>query len=302
MGMSLARKTINFTSGVVDFAVLLAAVILIAFSGYALWDANQVYEAAKSENYAIYKPGTEEGGLSFGELQEINDEVFAWLTVYGTSIDYPVAQGEDNMKYVYTNAEGRYAASGSVFIDYKNSRDFSDFNTIFYGHHMASPAMFGDIGKFRDEEYFAARKYGNLYFDGKDHGIEFFSFLHTDVHNYDVFCPKVTGAEKQQAYLDGLMEISIYTRDIGVTIEDNIILLTTCSSESTNGRDILTGRLTDEVFEDTLIGLPAERGLFAGIQSKAWMFANISPILIFLLILVILLGVIFKALDRLIKV
>ncbi|MGX7306277.1 class B sortase [Enterococcus durans] len=43
--------------------------------------------------------------------------------------------------------------SGSIFMDYRNKKDFSDFNSIIYGHHMAESAMFGDLDKFKDQKF-----------------------------------------------------------------------------------------------------------------------------------------------------
>ena len=248
--IAIGRKSVKITNSIVNNAVLVIVVVLIAFAGYALWDSNQIHLAADKSNYAVYKPNVEDEGRSFKELQALNNEIFAWLTVYGTNIDYPVTQGPDNMKYVNTNAEGQYSLSGSIFLDSANSKNFSDFNSILYGHHMAKKVMFGEIGDFADREMFETHRYANLYYDEKDHGIEFFAFLHTDAYNASVFRAN-TKEEGRQAYLDGLFDKSMYTRDIGVTIHDSIILLSTCSSYSTNGRDILIGRITDELYEDS---------------------------------------------------
>jgi len=244
------KKMIKAANNAVNYAVLTIIILLIAFAGYALWDSKQIHGAACSTNYTVYKPTAVTAGKTFQELQDLNPEVIAWLTVYGTNIDYPVAQADNNMKYVNTNAEGKYSLSGAIFLDSGNSRDFSDFNSIVYGHHMANKVMFGEIGEFADKNIFDSQQYGNLYYGGKDYGIEFFSFVHTDAYDSLVYRPNVS-EDRWQAYLDNIFEEAMYTRDIGVTTEDRIILLNTCSSISTNGRDILIGRITDEVFEDT---------------------------------------------------
>jgi len=246
---NMAKKAVRTANSIVNFAVLAAILLLLAFGCYALWDSNQVYNAANAAQYEIYKPTVENEGKTFQELQAINPEVFSWLTVYGTNIDYPVTQGDDNMKYVNTNAEGSYSLSGSIFLDSGNSRDFSDFNSIIFGHHMEKQTMFGEIGLFSDKGYFDARPYGNLYYAGRDHGLEFFAFVHTDAYDSSVFAAGVTGRE-QQAYLDGLLEKAAFTRGIGVTVNDRMVLLSTCSSDSTNGRDILIARITDDTFDD----------------------------------------------------
>ena len=253
----IGRKTVNATNSVVNNIVLTAIVLLIAFAGYALWDSKQLHYSADKSNYAVYKPKAADEGKSFKELQAINEEVFAWLTVYGTNIDYPVTQGQDNMKYVNTSAEGRYSLSGAIFLDSGNNKDFGDFNSILYGHHMARKVMFGQLDEFADKQMFDTHRYGNLYFNGRDHGIEFFAFLHTDAYDSSVFTANV-GEEEHQAYLDGLIEKAIHFRDIGVTIDDRIILLTTCSASSTNGRDILVGRIDDVIFDEPTPGADIE--------------------------------------------
>jgi sortase B len=249
-------RAVRIADSVVNTAILLIVLLLLAIGGYAMWDSAQVYDAASPELYEAYKPAEEDEGHSFAELQALNDEVFAWLTVYGTHIDYPVTQGEDNMKYVNTDAEGRYSLSGSIFLDEGSSKDFSDFNSILYGHHMEKNTMFGEIGQFADAAYFDAREYGALYYDGRWRGLEFFAFLRADAYDGSVFRVKVIGAEEQKEYLATLLGMAGHTRDIGVTTDDRIVLLSTCSPSPTNGRDILVGRITDEVQRDPF----AERG------------------------------------------
>jgi sortase B len=244
-------KAVRAANEVVNLVLITLILLLFAAGCYAVWDAKQIHQEADAARYAVYKPTAEYGFESFGELQKLNPETAAWLSVYGTHIDYPVMQStDDNMKYVSTDAEGGFSLSGSIFLDYKNSKDFSDFNSILYGHHMYEGMMFGDIELFADKEYFDARRYGNLFYGGRDHGIEFFAFLHADAYDTKVFNAAVQGEEQQQAYLDMLLGMSKHTRGLSVTTSDRIILLSTCSTTPTNGRDILVGRITDEVFED----------------------------------------------------
>ena len=247
--LSIIIKIIN---SLLNNAILIIILTLLMFAGYALWDSSQLYQAADKNNYEVYKPAIADEGKSFQELQAINPEVIAWLTVYGTNIDYPINQGTDNMKYVNTNAEGEYSMSGAIFLDYQNKSDFSDFNSILYGHHMEKKAMFGDIGSFEDKDMFDSHKYGNLYVNGRDYGIEFFSYVHTDAYDSFFFTAAVRD-EDRAPFLNNVILKSMHKRDIGVTISDRIILLTTCSINSTNGRDILVGRIMDETFIDPFI-------------------------------------------------
>ena len=246
----IAVKAVRMTNEVVSMAVLIVILLLLAYGCYAIWDLGKVYHAADSMRYSTYKPAAD-NPLSFQELQAINPEVFAWLTVYGTHIDYPVVQGKNNLKYINTNALGKYALTGAIFLDTHNSLDFTDFNSIVYGHHMDKDTMFGEISSFADPAYFQAREYGTLYFNGQDHGLVFFAFLNADAYDTAVFRPGIRGQEQQQAYLDMLLGKAVNVRsEVSVGIGDRIVMLSTCSSASTNGRAILVGKLTDETYGD----------------------------------------------------
>ena len=246
----MLRQTLRIIDSALNYALLTAIVLLFAIAGYALWDSEQIYSTASQTNYTVYKPTPSDDGKSFAELQAINPEVSAWITVYGTHIDYPVAQSADNMKYVNTNAEGRYSLSGAIFLDSRNSSDYSDFNSILYGHHMEKSAMFGEIGSFADARVFDSHRFGNLYVDGTNYGVEFFCFLHVDAYDSEVFHPKIDRTSAQ-VYLDNLFVQAIHLREIGVTVNDRIIMLSTCSSRTTNGRDILVGKISSQTFNDT---------------------------------------------------
>jgi len=244
------RRVVRIVDSVLDFGILVLILLLVAFSLFAMWDSEQVRRTADPSRFEIYKP-TQIDTVSFEELKAINPDVFAWLTVYGTSIDYPIVQGADNEKYVNTDVYGKYCLSGSIFMDAENDRSFRDFNSIMYGHHMEKHVMFGDIGCFCEREFFDEHLYGNLFYDGSDHGLEFFAFIHTSAYHRTLFSAGVTGTENQQQYLDDIKATALFYRDIGVSTGDRLVLLTTCSSETTNGRDILVARITDRTYIDT---------------------------------------------------
>ena len=188
MNEGVARRIIRALSMLLNRALVVALCLPLAMGCYALWDSHMVYERASVEQWQPYRP-TEPEPLSFWELQRINPEVRAWLSVYGTNIDYPVcqaAQGSEN-KYVTTNAKGEYSLSGALFMDTANAADFSDFATIVYGHHMERKAMFGAISDFSQREFFDEHRYGNLFANDTDYGLEFFCFLDADAYDRSIY-------------------------------------------------------------------------------------------------------------------
>jgi len=290
----VGRKTIRITNSCVNMFVLIVLMLLLSFGCYAMWDSNQLHAAASSMQYEIYKPTTKDAE-SFEYLRSINPDVFAWLTVYGTNIDYPLVQGQDNIRYVNTDARGRHSLSGAIFLDHRSAPDFSHFSSIIYGHHMHNRVMFGEIELFADRDFFDARRYGMLYFDEQEQGLEFFAFVHADAYDSTVFRVNIAGAEQQQAYLDTLLRMATHTReDVSVTLDDRIVLLTTCSANSTNGRDVLIGRITHETHDDPFATQQTERpNLIPGIDTPAqvalWATVGIAAALVLLVLLAIVL-------------
>ncbi|MCL1897129.1 MAG: class B sortase, partial [Clostridiales bacterium] len=224
-------RAIRLANEAVNTLVLLVILLLLVFGCYAMWDSKQVYRAADAMRYEIYKPNPEDGGLSFRELQAINPEVFAWLTVYGTNIDYPVVQGEDNLKYVNTDAEGWYSLSGAIFLDCHNSADFSDFSSILYGHHMQNGSMFGSLQAFNDASFFAENKTGTLVLARVQYEKEWFAFVVTQAKDDVLYTPGVESGPDKQSFLEHVKRIARHARDLEITQEDRLISLSTCNYE-----------------------------------------------------------------------
>lgn len=247
---TIGKGSVRAADSILSLVVVFAVLVLFAYGCYGLWDTNQIYKSAGSKKFKIYKPTDKDGLLSFAKLSKMNPDVLGWLTVYGTGIDYPLVQGADNEKYLHTDVEGKYSYSGSLFLDFRNSRDFSNYNTIIYGHHMEKDAMFGDVGKFADKKFFERHRYGNLYYSGKNHGLEFFAFLDANAYDTRVYDPGVKGPEAQEVYRQILYHDSVNTRDVGLNQEDRLVVLSTCTSGTTDGRNLLVARITDEVYKD----------------------------------------------------
>lgn len=283
--MNIGRKLIRLLDGAVNLAVLSVLLLLLSYGCYALWDSQQLYAAADNTQYEIYRPVVEDS-VSFEKLQETNPDVFGWLTVYGTNIDYPLVQGADNDKYVNTAADGTYSLSGSLFLDYRNRNDFTDFNSIIYGHHMDKQVMFGEIADFREADYFNTHRYGTLYYAGAEHGIEFFAFLEIDAYD-ELYRPGISGIDGQAAYLRRIKEHARNLRELPQMQDPRLVLLSTCSSQTTNGRHVLVGRITDEVQEDPFYQEPEEKHL-TGIDGNATLRERLQELPLWLVVLTVL--------------
>jgi len=142
---------------------------------------------------------------------------------------------------------------------------------------------------------FDSHKYGSLYFDGKDHGIEFFAFIRTDSYDSVIFAPNVEEGQREK-YLEGLFAKAVHVREAGVSRDDRLVLLSTCSSSATNGRDILVGRVTDVVYDDPFVNtiisddkaISGQDGPFRYVKEPSAMILATAVILAALIVVYIL--------------
>lgn len=278
------RKVIWLLDSIVDMIVLLFILLLIAFGVFSLWDTHRMYQSAAPTVLETYKPDREPY-LSFDQLHEINKDVFAWVTVYGTNVDYPVAQGENNDEYINKSATGEFALYGCPFLDSENAADFSDLNSIIYGHHMDKGMMFGDLDLFLEKEFFENHEYGNLFFGGKHHGLHVFAIIEADAYDFTIYNTAVTEVD-QPEYLQHIYTEAKFTRDIGLDTGDHVVLLSTCAGGLTNLRYILAAEVTDKTYEDPFYEEPTAKEETPFLLTLPWWWYAGAGMLILLCILI----------------
>ena len=237
---------LRLLDALLDVLIVLFVLAAAGLGAYALWDNQNIYQNADAAVYAVYRPAEEEasGEDGLAELRAVNPDVVAWLQVDDTQINYPVVQGEDNNRYVNTDAAGDYSLSGSIFLDYRNASDFSSPNSILYGHHMAKGTMFGQLDEYRDRSFFDSHRTGSLYYNGTWYSITFFAFLQADAYNTMLYDPGLTQSGSSEAFCDYLRRHAQYFEAPDISPEARFITLSTCRSNgAANGRYLLVGIL-----------------------------------------------------------
>ena len=281
MAKSSGKKIVKLVDKFVDFLVMLFLLSFFLYGGYSMWDTNRMYTRASPVAYEVYRP-TREEAMGFAQLQAINSNVFGWISVFGTNIDYPLLQSNDNIRYVYTNAKGEPSRAGAIFLDFRNNQDLTDFNNIIYGHDMAGDAMFGEIANFQEEYFFDMRRFGMIFNGENYYGIEFFAFLLVDAYDSEIYNPTVANPELKEVILQRFLTEAIQYRELDVTIDDRLIVLSTCTPTLTNGRHLLVGRLTDEIPEDIFQGIRRGHGIdgIAGISELGLAIGSLFVIIL----------------------
>jgi sortase B len=243
----LSGTMIRAANHLVNAGIALLLLIAFLYSGYGLWDTWQIYESAGLDQVLLtYKPvqTTDLENPTLSELQSLNSDVCAWLTVDGTNIDYPIVRGESNIEYINKDINGEFSLSGSVFLDYRNEMDFTDFYSLVYAHHMEGNVMFGEVPNFLETDYFQEHTGGMLYLPEGTFEIKWFACISTDAYDVMVFNPSGLSDEAEQSrLLSYLREVAVQYREIGVTAQNRILGLSTCAESSADGRVLLFGKL-----------------------------------------------------------
>lgn len=187
--------------------------------------------------------------VKFEELQAVNPDVYAWITVPGTEIDYPILQhASDNSYYLMHNIDGSYGYPGCIYTENLNSKDFTDNNTVIYGHNMKNGSMFAQLHKFEDPDFFHENREVLIYLpDEILHYTIFAAHIYDDRHllySFDFSDPDVYEKYLQSVFDTRDMSANI-DKEMTVTKDDKIITLVTCIGSQPNNRLLVQAVLTD---------------------------------------------------------
>ncbi len=249
--------------------VLIAAICVFCYAAYNLYHIYTEYKKGSDEYNSIAQMAVTERDpdqdaeeaetagpagstlrppldIDFESLRKINTDVIGWIYVEALDgVSYPVVKGKDNDEYLHMTYEKNYNFAGTIFIDYENKPDFSDCNTLVYGHNMKNGTMFGQLKNFsKDDSAYNKSKYFWIFTPEKIYRYEIISAYTTavDSDTYTLF--KGPGQE----FVDYMNKIVSYS-DIKTTpgelsVEDKIVTLSTCTgNEST--RYVVQGKRVD---------------------------------------------------------
>lgn len=177
-----------------------------------------------------------EKNLDWDALRKENPDIYAWIYVSNTTIDYPVLQHpQDNTYYLEHNIDGTEGYPGCIYTENYNSKDFTDVHTVIYGHNLKDNTMFAPLHEFEDEERVKENQY--IYIYTKDYVYIYqifaayeFNGIHLlanyDLDNeyvYEQYIKDIFNMKNTSSRVTNIRE------DISVTKDDRIVTLSTCT-------------------------------------------------------------------------
>lgn len=207
-----------------------------------------IMEEESENDITETEPDTEKidipAAIDFDSLHAVSEDAVAWLFDPGVTINYAVAQAEDNDYYLYRLLNGSEAKGGTLFVDCRNSSDFSDWNTVIYGHNMKNGTMFASLLDYRSPGYYEEHPVMYLYTPGHRYRLELVAGYTTNVNDLIYSIPATK--EERDEILEHAYKVSSFISDITVTDEDKLVTLSTCSYEYDDARYVVIGRLVEE--------------------------------------------------------
>ena len=184
--------------------------------------------------------------IDFKSLKEKNPDVYAYLKVKGTNIDYVVVKGNDNSYYLKHNFNKEYNVAGWIFADYHNSLDQVDKNIVIYGHNTKDGSMFGTLKNTLDKSWQMNKDNLDIILITENNVYKYQVFSTYTISPEDYYINTIFNDEKEYSkFLNTIKERSNYNYNIKLNPTDKILTLSSCTSDSKN-RVVLHAKLIKE--------------------------------------------------------
>ncbi len=228
---------------------LLVVILILAIAALVVRVIIIKSEQADKEQTEIIqsaKPDESEEGNFLADALKINEDTVAWLTIEDTEIDFPIVQSDDNEFYLTHGFDKSEYERGCPFLDYRNSSDFGDFNSIIYGHNWSNKYVFAPLLNFREQDYFDSHPSGTLVLPDEKCTIRFIAcaVVENDSFIYSVSHP----AESDRLlYLNELSECAVTSAEFEPEslVNARLVVLSTCSDDYDTARTVLVGYIEE---------------------------------------------------------
>ncbi|MBQ7827847.1 MAG: class B sortase [Clostridia bacterium] len=180
-------------------------------------------------------------------LAESFPDLYGWISIGGTAINYPVVQGPDNDYYLNASPYKKPLVNGSIFVDYRNEKEIMrNFNTVLYGHNLTGGGMFHDVQTlYENEEQFMTSL---IYIYTMDGAYVYEPFAVYEARaDYQYFRTEFATTDQFVEFANEMQTNTRYKKDMEFVATDRIITLSTCTNRSVDGRYALQAKLVQVI-------------------------------------------------------
>ena len=177
------------------------------------------------------------GQVDFEALTSYNSDIYAWIYIPNTQVNYPIVQSTVDDYYLMKNVDGSKGYPGAIYTNKVNSKTFQDFNTVVYGHNMRNKSAFGSLHSFDKQAFFDENQDMLIYTADGIYSYQIFSTVKYSNALILAAFPLYSEASCQNfinmtktGYAGSGVEH--YRKGVEVTTSDKLVTLSTCISDS----------------------------------------------------------------------
>lgn len=206
-------------------------------------EAEEEEEKLPEVDPALRLPNT----VDFAALWDQNEDVYAWITIPGTLVDYPILQHPtDDEYYLNHTIDHVRGLPGSIYSEAIHPKDFSAANSILYGHNMKNDTMFGSLHDYESAAFFEEHPYVYIHLPDRTLLYQIFSAVRFS----DAYLPEYYNYENEEAfenYIEDLRNSSGFIREgMEVPFGSHLLTLSTCIGNAPHNRFLVAAVLIGE--------------------------------------------------------
>ena len=208
--------------------------------------SNEIVENNTSEK-------EEDNTIDISKLYEQNHEFIGWLKIKDTNIDYPVMQTEKERQdyYLHRNFYKEYSQLGTPYIAEACNVQTSD-NVIIYGHHITNNKMFGELEKYKKQNFYENHKIINFntIYENADYEIiaVFKTVAYTGFKYYNFI--NANSKDEFDTFINKCKKLSFYNTEKTAEYGDKLLTLSTCEYSRKNGRLVVIAKKITNILEE----------------------------------------------------
>lgn len=226
---------------VILLLITIACIIGMCVMGYKWYKGRKANsEIAKIAKESLEKndDDSNEPLMDFKVLQEVNPDIYAYIIIPGTDVDYPILQsdkekGEDY--YLDHNLDDSKGYPGCVYTQMRNSKDFTDPNTVIYGHNMKDGSMFASLHDYENDVFLKENQYIYIYTPTKNYIYQIYAAYEYDDRLILDYYGDFSNEGIFESYIQETFEMDstggVVDKDVSVESTDRIITLSTCTTD-----------------------------------------------------------------------
>lgn len=221
----------------VCFILLLVSILLFAgrfgylelqeYRSIDLIESSRLKETS-SEMLASVDEKEEENEIQGLQQKYDNMDIKAVLSIPDTEFSYPVVQTTDNDFYLTHNYKKEYDSYGAIYADYRSSFLDGD-KVIIFGHSSSKiDTPFNFLENYYEEDYYKEHRYLTLKTENYVYQYEIFS-VYVETNDFTYMNMNFDSSEAWYYHILGLKSKSFYSTDVELEMNDDILILQTCS-------------------------------------------------------------------------